>query len=72
MRWDARTKNILGVCREHGKRYELEFRSMNQAIALRDGIHDGNVHLATEVCVPYDYSFTKTHQFHFVGHGISR
>jgi hypothetical protein len=49
MRWDPRTDNILGVCREHGKRYGLKFRSMAQAIALRDGIQDEDVHLASEV-----------------------
>jgi hypothetical protein len=48
MRWDPRTNNILGICREHGKRYGLEFRSMAQATALRDGIQDKDVHLANE------------------------
>ena len=59
MRWDARTNNILGVCREHGQRYALEFRSMAQAIALRDGIHDDAVHLATEVHPLSTYPPTK-------------
>ena len=49
MQWDPRTDNILGVCREHGKRYALQFRSMAQAIALRDGIRDNDVYLASEV-----------------------
>ena len=49
MRWDPRTNNILGICREHGKRYGLEFRSMAQATALRDGIRDEDVHLASKV-----------------------
>jgi len=53
MRWDSRTNNILGICREHGRRYGLEFRSMAQANALRDGIRDENVHLANEVCRSY-------------------
>jgi hypothetical protein len=50
MRWDPRTDNILGVCCEHGKCYGLKFQSMAQAVALRDGIQDTNVHLASEVC----------------------
>jgi hypothetical protein len=50
MRWDARTNQILGVCREHSTPYSLEFRSMAQAVALRDGIQAEKVHLASEVC----------------------
>jgi len=49
MQWDAQTNNILGVCRKHGKRYGLEFWSIAQVTALRDGIRDEDVHLATEV-----------------------
>lgn len=60
MRWDARTNNILGICREHGQRYALEFRSMAQATALRDGIRDDAVHLATEVCLTTIYP-TRVH-----------
>jgi hypothetical protein len=56
MRWDPRTNMILGVCREHGKTYGLEFRSMAQAFALRDGLHDQKVHLAPEVCMFCDCS----------------
>ena len=36
--WDARTNQILGICREHSTPYSLEFQSMAQAVALRDGI----------------------------------
>jgi hypothetical protein len=49
MRWDARTNNILGICREHSKEYSLQFQSMAQAIALQDGLQNDKVHLATEV-----------------------
>jgi hypothetical protein len=49
MRWDPRSNMILGMCREHGKPYGLEFKSMAQADALRDGIADNKVHMATEV-----------------------
>jgi hypothetical protein len=57
MGWDARINNILGVCREHGQQYALEFRSMAQAIVLRDGIHNDAVHLATEVCLMNTYPY---------------
>ena len=49
MWWDARTNNILGICCEHRKCYGLEFQSMAQATVLKDGIRDGDVHLATKV-----------------------
>jgi len=56
MRWDACTNMILGICQEHGKTYGLEFKSMAQAFALRDGIADNKVHLATEVsCLHFSY-----------------
>lgn len=56
MRWDARTNMILGICREHGKTYGLEFKSMAQAFALRDGIANNKVHLATEVsCLHFSH-----------------
>lgn len=53
MRWDPRTNMILGVCREHGKTFGLEFRSMAQAVALRDVIKDEKVHLASEVILKH-------------------
>jgi hypothetical protein len=36
LRWDPRTNMILGVCREHGTKCSLEFRSIVQANVLRD------------------------------------
>ncbi len=36
LRWDPKSNQILGVCREHGGQCSLEFRSMNQANALLD------------------------------------
>jgi hypothetical protein len=50
LRWDPRTNNILGVCREHGNQVALEFRSMHQADALLRSLQQESVHLATEVC----------------------
>lgn len=49
LRWDPRTNQILGVCREHGKNTVLEFRSMVQADAIAEALHDKRIHLATEV-----------------------
>ncbi|KAI0058140.1 hypothetical protein BV25DRAFT_1862304, partial [Artomyces pyxidatus] len=51
LRWDARRNMILGVCREHGHNYALEFRTMVQANALLDGLNTQDVHLATEASV---------------------
>ncbi|KAF8160309.1 hypothetical protein BJ912DRAFT_1151048 [Pholiota molesta] len=65
LRWDPRTNQILGVCREHGCTTPLEFKSMLQADALLKALQDGNVHLASEATVaglsiltgePADYS----------------
>lgn len=51
LRWHAGTNAILGTCREHNKNYELEFRSMSEPDRLLQGINDGKVHFATEVCL---------------------
>ena len=61
MRWDARSNNILGVCREHSKEYSLEFRSMDQAIALREGLQAGDVHLASEVSITFEFTLVYKH-----------
>lgn len=52
LRWDARRNMILGVCREHGGDFVLEFRTMVQADALLEGLKKNEVHfkLASEVC----------------------
>jgi hypothetical protein len=50
LRWDPRTNNILGVCREHGKQSALEFRSIVQADAVAEALREKRIHLATEVC----------------------
>ncbi|KAF8154518.1 hypothetical protein B0H34DRAFT_809113 [Crassisporium funariophilum] len=65
LRWDPRSNQILGVCREHGKAVGLEFRSIHQADALLASLQQEKVHLATEASVigtsiltgnPADYS----------------
>lgn len=55
LRWDPRSNMILGVCREHGHRCTLEFRSETQADILLDCLQKKEVHLATEVCFTQIY-----------------
>jgi hypothetical protein len=49
LRWEARTNEILGVCREHSGPFSLEFCTMDQPNTLIQGIADDEVHMATEV-----------------------
>lgn len=49
LRWDPRTNNILGVCREHAKVCALQFCSMNQAESIALALREKRIHLATEV-----------------------
>ncbi|KAF8198428.1 hypothetical protein BJ912DRAFT_1074363 [Pholiota molesta] len=51
LRWDPRTNNILGLCREHSKSYALEFRSIEQANTIAEALRKKDIHLATEVTV---------------------
>ncbi|KJA25111.1 hypothetical protein HYPSUDRAFT_135245 [Hypholoma sublateritium FD-334 SS-4] len=51
LRWDPKSNQILGVCREHGGQCSLEFRSMHQADDLLDCLQKNVVHLATEATV---------------------
>ncbi|KAF8153671.1 hypothetical protein BJ912DRAFT_476922, partial [Pholiota molesta] len=51
LRWDPRTNNILGVCREHGKVCALQFCSINQAESIALALREKRIHLATEVTV---------------------
>jgi hypothetical protein len=57
MRWEPRKNVILGICREHSERFGLEFRSMAQAYALRDGLQNGSIHLASEVSFTFEWYF---------------
>ncbi|SJL10364.1 uncharacterized protein ARMOST_13750 [Armillaria ostoyae] len=50
-RWNPRTNFILGICREHGERVGLEFKSENEALLLNQALEENQVHLATEVTV---------------------
>jgi len=49
LRWDPETNMILGVCREHGNKCSLEFRSITQADHIVDCLNAGQVHFASEV-----------------------
>ena len=50
-RFDDESNNIIGPCREHGKRTSLEYNSEKEVDLLLDAIQKGEVHLATEVRV---------------------
>ncbi|KAK0467600.1 hypothetical protein IW261DRAFT_1612940 [Armillaria novae-zelandiae] len=67
LRWDERTNNILGVCREHGHKCSLQFRSLADADAILDAIQHQEVHFASLATVigffmlsesPQEYCFT--------------
>ncbi|KAJ6575900.1 hypothetical protein B0H10DRAFT_1837435, partial [Mycena sp. CBHHK59/15] len=58
MRWDPRSKMILGICREHSSNFELEFRGIAQAEALHQGLATDKVHLASEATVVAVNSFS--------------
>ncbi|KAJ7276899.1 hypothetical protein C8J57DRAFT_1584321 [Mycena rebaudengoi] len=60
MRWYPRLNQIHGICREHSKGYDLEFRSAAQAEALHAGIASGKVHLAAEGTVVAVNSFSDS------------
>jgi hypothetical protein len=51
LRWDPRSNNILGICREHGKTCALQFQSIAQADTIAQALRDKpqRIHLATEV-----------------------
>ena len=53
LRWDLRTNMILGICREHGGKCSLEFRSITQADFVVDCLNAGQVHFAAEVNTPH-------------------
>lgn len=55
MYWEPHKNVILGICHKHSKRSGLEFCSMAQPCALRDGIQNGTVHLASEVSFTFEW-----------------
>lgn len=49
-RWDDKSNNIIGVCREHSKNTSLQYTSKDEADLLFSQIIDEKVHLASNVC----------------------
>lgn len=49
VRWDEKTNNIVGICREHGDDASLSFTSKHEADLLFEKVLNGDVHLATNV-----------------------
>lgn len=50
-RYDDKTNQILGICREHGKQIPLDFCSEKDLKILFGRIGNDEVHIATEVRV---------------------
>ena len=53
-RWDDKTNNIIGVCREHSKNASLQYTSKDEVDFLLAQINNKKVHLTTNVC-SYNY-----------------
>lgn len=49
IRWNPRTNEILGLCREHGPKVALEFGNVGDVEEMFKAIDDGDVHFASEV-----------------------
>ncbi|KAJ6449855.1 hypothetical protein C8R45DRAFT_1128561 [Mycena sanguinolenta] len=58
MRWDPRSNMILGLCREHTAKFELQFIGMAQAEAVHEGLLAKKIHLASEATVAAVSSFS--------------
>ncbi|KAJ7799158.1 hypothetical protein B0H14DRAFT_3092842 [Mycena olivaceomarginata] len=52
IRWDPRTNNFLGVCREHANKASLQFNSEKDLEELFRAKEEGKVHIAGEVTDP--------------------
>jgi len=50
-RWDDKSNNIIGVCREHSKNTSLQYTSKDEVDLLLSQILDEKVHLASNVSV---------------------
>ena len=50
-RWDDKTNNILGLCREHTMHIGLEFCSIDVLKEIFTKIKNKEIHWATEVCL---------------------
>lgn len=49
LRYNARTNEILGLCRAHGHKVSQVFGSMDDVEEILDAVNKGEVHLASEV-----------------------
>lgn len=49
-RWDDKSNNIIGVCREHSKNTSLQYTSKDEVDLLFSQILDEKIHLASNVC----------------------
>ena len=49
LRWDQRRNLIIGVARENAPSFSLVFKTIAQALAIREGIKSGKAALATNV-----------------------
>lgn len=53
LRWDHKTNNFLGICREHADKTNLKFGSEADMEEIFDSLDRGEVHYAAEVsCLP--------------------
>lgn len=50
-RWDDKSNNIIGVCREHSKNTSLQYTSKDEVDLLLSQIIDEKVHLASNVSI---------------------
>ena len=51
--YDIAMNQIVGICWEHQTRYALHYESEHEAYQLAEGVRDGKIHLASEVCHPF-------------------
>jgi hypothetical protein len=59
LRWDDLTDKFQGTCREHNAKIPLTFSSERELDMLCDTLDAGEVHLASEVCLPCQISATE-------------
>jgi hypothetical protein len=66
IRWDPKTNNFLGICREHAYKVSLQFNSEQDLEELFRLKEEGEVHFAGEVIVigshVFDFSLTFVRQ----------
>jgi hypothetical protein len=60
-RWDDKSNNIIGVCREHSKNASLQYTSKDEVDLLFSQILDEKVHLASNVCSSHNFAQIEFH-----------